>query len=188
MIVSMTMNNFEHPRFDYLEPSGRCSTQWVGFFPCLLHYIRGPSPTDPPIPHPPIRARICKPFQGPRNRFLCLAGRYANPICRSRTPGYTGWRNRFLGSLNVYKYWLWGLPIGALTWIGEPAPACQAWFRSWRLFVYIYLITGQLETTSARSWAALAWADGTVLHVGKGYRPVHHSKNHTCRATIPQLS
>ncbi len=33
------------------------------------------------------RARICKPFKEPRNRF-------------------PAWRNRFLGSLNVYKYGL----------------------------------------------------------------------------------
>ncbi len=35
-----------------------------------------------------VRARICKPFKEPRNRF-------------------PGWRNRFVSSLNVYKYGLW---------------------------------------------------------------------------------
>jgi hypothetical protein len=47
----------------------------------------------------------------PRNRFqgldyasLCsLAGHYDNPICCT---GYVGWRNRYLGSLNVYKFGL----------------------------------------------------------------------------------
>jgi hypothetical protein len=34
-----------------------------------------------------VRARICRPFKEPRNRF-------------------SAWRNRFLGSLNVYKYGL----------------------------------------------------------------------------------
>ncbi len=34
------------------------------------------------------RARICKPFKASRNRI-------------------PAWRNRFLGSLNVYKYGLW---------------------------------------------------------------------------------
>ena len=33
-------------------------------------------------------------------------GRYENPIRRTGPPGYIGWRNRFLGSLNVYKFWL----------------------------------------------------------------------------------
>jgi hypothetical protein len=35
-----------------------------------------------------LGARICKPFQEPENRF-------------------PAWRNRFLGSLNVYKYGHW---------------------------------------------------------------------------------
>jgi hypothetical protein len=34
------------------------------------------------------------------------AGRYDNPICRTGPPGYIGWWNRFLGSLNIYKYGL----------------------------------------------------------------------------------
>jgi hypothetical protein len=28
-------------------------------------------------------------------------------ICLTGPPGHTGWRNRFLDSLNVYKYGLW---------------------------------------------------------------------------------
>ncbi len=84
----------------------------------ITRIIRGP--LIPPFTSP-IRARICKPFKGPRNRFPCLAGRYTNPICRSRTPGYTGWRNRFLASLNVYKYGLWGLPRGVnMDWRAGP--------------------------------------------------------------------
>jgi hypothetical protein len=35
-----------------------------------------------------------------------LAGLYNNPTCCADSPGYIGWRNRFLGSLNVYKYGL----------------------------------------------------------------------------------
>ncbi len=38
-----------------------------------------------------------------------LADRYDNPICRTGTPGFIGWRNyssEFLGSINVYKYGL----------------------------------------------------------------------------------
>jgi hypothetical protein len=30
-----------------------------------------------------------------------------NPICRNGPPDYIGWRNRFQGSLNVYRYGLW---------------------------------------------------------------------------------
>ncbi len=33
-----------------------------------------------------------------------LAGLYNNPTCCTCSLGYIGWRNRFLGSLNVYKY------------------------------------------------------------------------------------
>ncbi len=113
------------------------------------------------------RARICKPFEEPRNRFpdrrararickrlwspkivseesiqlayvawragttnrvvvparqagnrfqgslkgLQIRAQYDNPVCRTGPPGYTGWRNRFIGidtcSINIYKYGLW---------------------------------------------------------------------------------
>jgi hypothetical protein len=43
------------------------------------------------------RARICKPFKEPRNRFPALAGRYDNPIYRTGPTGYKGRRDRFLG-------------------------------------------------------------------------------------------
>ncbi len=36
--------------------------------------------------------------------ILSLAGQYDSPICRTSPPIYTGWRNQFLGSFNVYKY------------------------------------------------------------------------------------
>ncbi len=35
-----------------------------------------------------------------------LAGRYDNPFWRTGPPGYIGWRNRVLGSVNVYKFGL----------------------------------------------------------------------------------
>jgi hypothetical protein len=53
------------------------------------------------------RARICRPFKEPRNRFPALRAGNDNPICRAGPPGYIGWRNRFLGAINVYKYGLW---------------------------------------------------------------------------------
>jgi hypothetical protein len=46
-------------------------------------------------------------FKKLRNQFsqLCsLAGHYDNnPICCTGHPGYVGWRNRYLGFLNVYN-------------------------------------------------------------------------------------
>ncbi len=51
-------------------------------------------------------AWICKPFRKHRNRFP--AWRTDNPIWRTGPPGYACWRNRFLGSLNSYKYGLRG--------------------------------------------------------------------------------
>jgi hypothetical protein len=50
----------------------------------------------------PARARICKPFKEP-GIDSSLAGWFDNPTCCTGSPGYIGW-NRFLGSLNVYKY------------------------------------------------------------------------------------
>ncbi len=38
----------------------------------------------------------------PRNQF-----RYVKESYRTGSPGYIGWKNRFLGSLNVYKFGLW---------------------------------------------------------------------------------
>ncbi len=65
------------------------------------------------------RARICKPFKEPRNRFTGLASRYDNPIWRTSPPGYIVHRlaksiswNRFLGSLKVHKFGLWlAIPV-----------------------------------------------------------------------------
>ncbi len=52
------------------------------------------------------RARICKPFKEPRNRFLtCRAGTTTRPGRLHRLAESIP-RNRFLGSLNVYKYGL----------------------------------------------------------------------------------
>jgi hypothetical protein len=39
-------------------------------------------------------------------KIPALAGRYDNFICSTDPAGYIGWRNRFLGSLNVYKFGL----------------------------------------------------------------------------------
>ncbi len=57
------------------------------------------------------KSPYCK-FKEPRNRFrgidsasLCnLGGRYDKYGNRTGQPVYIGWRNRFLGFLNVYKY------------------------------------------------------------------------------------
>ncbi len=45
-------------------------------------------------------------IKGAKESISSLAARYDNPICRAGPPGYKGWRIRFLGSLNVYKYGL----------------------------------------------------------------------------------
>ncbi len=56
-------------------------------------------------------ARICKHFKEPRNRFPAWRACTTTPfvvLTRTRT-GYKGWQipgNRFMGSLNVYKYGL----------------------------------------------------------------------------------
>ncbi len=62
-------------------------------------------------PDPPIFSLVTT-FKEPRNRFPSLAGRYDNPICRNVLPGRLHRlaesipQNRFLGSINVYKYGL----------------------------------------------------------------------------------
>ncbi len=58
--------------------------------------------------------RICKPLKVPRESIPSLAGRCENPICCTGPPGYIGWRNRFLGSIKVYKYGLGHLQRGLL--------------------------------------------------------------------------
>jgi hypothetical protein len=52
-------------------------------------------------------ARICKPFKEPRNRFQ-PGGPVRTPYSSYRPAMLhtVGWRNRFLCSINVYKYGL----------------------------------------------------------------------------------
>jgi hypothetical protein len=59
-------------------------------------------------------ARICKSLRKPGiARLCCLAGRFYKLGCRTGPLGYIVWQNRFLGSLNVYKYGLshWRSPF-----------------------------------------------------------------------------
>jgi hypothetical protein len=50
------------------------------------------------------RARICKPFKEPRNLFpACRAGTTTQFDCQARLAESISW-NRFMGSLNVYKF------------------------------------------------------------------------------------
>jgi hypothetical protein len=60
--------------------------------------------------------RVVVPARRAGNRFMgsliglqirALAARYDNPNCRIGPPGYISLWNRFLGSLNVYKFGLW---------------------------------------------------------------------------------
>ncbi len=46
------------------------------------------------------------PLRSPES-IPSLAGRYDNPICCTGPPSYMGYRNRFPGSLIVYKYGPW---------------------------------------------------------------------------------
>jgi hypothetical protein len=48
-----------------------------------------------------------------------------------------------------------------------------------------FTIIQQLETQSARSWAAPVWATGTVQK-RQAVRPVHHVQNYICRVTLLQ--
>ncbi len=53
-------------------------------------------------------ARICKLFKELRNRFPAWRAGTSQPYLTYRHARLNiGWRNRFLGSLNVYKYGLW---------------------------------------------------------------------------------
>ncbi len=44
------------------------------------------------------RARICRPFKVPRNRFPAWRAGTKTPFSRTGLPGYIGWRLRFLGN------------------------------------------------------------------------------------------
>ncbi len=56
----------------------------------------------------PCRDRLCKPFKELRNRFpVWRAGTTLIVVQARQATFYIGWRNGFLGSLNVYKYGLW---------------------------------------------------------------------------------
>ncbi len=52
--------------------------------------------------NPFSRARICKPCKEPRNRFTAL--RVGTTTLLAGPPSSIDPRNRFLGSLNIYKY------------------------------------------------------------------------------------
>ncbi len=66
-----------------------------------------------PVRQPYLSYRICRPFKEPGIDSK-LAGRYDNPICRTglparlHRPAESVLRNRFPGSINVYKYGLKG--------------------------------------------------------------------------------
>ncbi len=61
--------------------------------------------TRPPPPSVLPRARICKPFKEPRNRFLAWrVSTTTQVVVWPVRLQYIGWRNRFLGSINDYKY------------------------------------------------------------------------------------
>jgi hypothetical protein len=61
-------------------------------------------------------------FQGIDSAILYKSGRRENHIWRAGSPGHKGWRNRFLGSLNVYKFELW-------VYSGIPTKPCLGSFK-----------------------------------------------------------
>ncbi len=56
--------------------------------------------------HTTLWARICKPFKEPRNRFPAWRAGTTTLFNVLPATRLGKWRNRFLGSLNVYKYGL----------------------------------------------------------------------------------
>jgi hypothetical protein len=77
--------------------------RWLCIGLYLIHSTcKWPKVTQPRLfSCPDSRARICNPFKEPRSRF---------PVWRTGPPRYKDWLkrfyDRFLGSLNVYKYGL----------------------------------------------------------------------------------
>ncbi len=63
-----------------------------------------------------VRARICKPFRELRNLFPTWRA-----VRRTGPAGYIGWRNRILGSINVYKYGLSKYLPGRAVWRRDEA-------------------------------------------------------------------
>ncbi len=65
------------------------------------------------------RARICRPFKEPRNRFpawrACTTT--SRQPARPHRLAESVHRNRFLASINVYKYGLWGTFGPSIFWI-----------------------------------------------------------------------
>jgi hypothetical protein len=94
--------------FFYPFPSSTpaCAFLYLPLSPSPPH--SHPFQPSPPLPPPcrqlststfnPLqhstRARICKPFNEPRNRFPTWRAGMTN---RTGPPGYIGWRNRFIG-------------------------------------------------------------------------------------------
>jgi len=83
-----------------------------------IDFQPGGSEWQPYLTYWPPRARICKPFKEPRNQFLAWRASTATlfdvPALKDtyRLAEFIPW-NRFLGSLNVYKFGL------RLHWLSE---------------------------------------------------------------------
>ncbi len=70
--------------------------------PCFVHRVDA----KPPVFGGDSTARTCKPFKEPRNRFRALPAGTTTLLDVPARQAFIGWRNRFLGSLNVYKFGL----------------------------------------------------------------------------------
>jgi hypothetical protein len=67
-----------------------------------------------------VQSQICKPYKehSAQESIPSLAGPCDNPTWSASPPGYIGWRNQFLGSLNVYEFGLCLVYINAfIVWI-----------------------------------------------------------------------
>ncbi len=70
-----------------------------------MKHVRSPRIySKEPIPPEPVFVDLLRSPRIDSHRVGPV--QYNNPFCRTGPPGYIGWRNRFLGSINIYKYGL----------------------------------------------------------------------------------
>ncbi len=110
------------------------------------------------------RARICKPFKEPRNRFPAWQPVRQPYLSYRPAMLHIGWRNRFLGSTHVYKYGLRLLTSYLKT--------------TWTVFLLFEFLYYAKHTTSYYT-AQLAWT-GYILYNGSYYSKRRNSGYTVC--------
>ncbi len=69
---------------------------------------------------------------------------------------------------------------------GELASVWYSWLWSWQVVVYVFFIIAAGNSISSQLDSSCQCSrNGTAR---QAVRPIHHSTNHTCRGTVPQLS